>query len=227
MKIMIVGDVHNEFGILNNLINKKKPDLIIACGDFGYWPRFNNKPRGGTKSLSEIKLQTAQKLLWIDGNHEDFWSLRNRDSDEIEPGIIYMPRGSTYKLPDGRKILFMGGANSIDKHLRTVGIDWFPEETIKYSDFENLPDDDIDIFITHTCPSELVEKLKLRYYSKDREPSNIALSGLWDIYKPKLWIFGHWHQYLEIEMNNTQFYCLSAAGFYDKWWMWLPEKKEK
>jgi len=33
MKIMIVGDVHGEFGTLNTLINRRKPDMIIACGD--------------------------------------------------------------------------------------------------------------------------------------------------------------------------------------------------
>lgn len=221
MKTLIIGDIHNEFGILNDLINKKKPDLIICCGDFGYWPRFNNKPHGGTKQLSDIKLQTAEKLLWIDGNHEDFWSLRNRISDEIEPGIIYMPRGSTYKLPDGRTILFMGGAYSIDKHLRRIGVDWFPEETITQKDFNDLPNVDIDIFITHTCPLELVDLLLPKYLLKKEEPSNIALTELWKIYNPKLWFFGHWHQYLEVKIKNTQFYCLSAAGFYDKWWIWL------
>jgi len=223
MKTLIVGDVHNEFGHLNILINKKKPDLIICCGDFGYWPKFIHF--SNIKALSEIKLQGAEKLLWCDGNHEDHWELAKRESDEIEPGIIYMPRGSTYTLPDGRVILFMGGAHSIDKAYRKLGYDWFPEETIRQADFQNLPDVEVDIFVTHTCPSELVHDLIKKYPEKTFEPSNQALSELWRIYKPDLWFFGHWHQYLEVKMMGTQCYCLSAPGLGGRWWMWLPERR--
>ena len=181
----------------------------------------------GIVPLSKIKLQTAKKLLWVDGNHEDFWSLAERKSDEIAPGIVYMPRGSTYTLPDGRNVLFMGGALSIDKHLRKLGLDWFPEETITQRDFENLPNLKIDIFITHTCPAELTDKLKLKYTLKDLEPSNIALSELWKMYKPDLWFYGHWHQYLESKIENTECYCLADSGSDERWWMWLPTIKEK
>lgn len=221
-KIMIVGDVHGEFGELNKLINSKKPDMIIACGDFGYWP--NHKC-----DLTTIKLQGTKLLLWVDGNHEDFWALKDRKSDEIVPGIIYMPRGSTYTLEDGRNILFMGGAHSIDKIYRTVGIDWFPEETINQSDMMNLPDMKIDIFITHTCPYELVP-IMIKYYSgKDYEPSNQALSQLWDIYKPDLWYFGHWHKYLTGTLyDKTKWTALSMSRWPNgRWWCWLPEKEIK
>jgi len=222
MKILITGDIHNMFGRLNNVINKKKPDAIICCGDFGYWPRFNDR---GTEPLSNIKLQGAKWLRWCDGNHEDFESLKARKTDELEPGIIYMPRGSTYTLPDGRVILFMGGAHSIDKNMRKIGYDWFPEETIRQKDFMNLPDIKVDIFITHTCPTELVPILLKNYPEKNYEPSNYALSELWKIYKPDLWYMGHWHQFAEGDIEGiTKWTCLSAPGFGDRWWIWLPQK---
>jgi hypothetical protein len=225
MKILIVGDIHNKFGRLNSLLNQKKPDLTIACGDFGYWP--NEK---GCDELSKIKLQKEGSiLLWCDGNHENFWELKKRTSDEIEPDIIYMPRGSTYTLPDGRVIMFMGGAHSIDKHLRKFGIDWFPEETISYNDMQDLPDIKVDIFITHTCPAELVSTMvnNARYSGKDLEPSNQALSQLWYMYKPNLWYFGHWHKFNEgVLHSQTKWTALSAPGFGDRWWLWLPKKGE-
>lgn len=216
MKILITGDIHNEFGRLNELISRRRPNMVICCGDFGYWP---NKPWAAP--LTNIRLQGAEKLLWCDGNHEDHWALRDRETDELAPGIFYMPRGSTYELPDGRTILFMGGADSIDKQWRTEGDTWFREEIISQKDMMNLPDMKIDIFVTHTCPSELV--LDLTKYSplKREEPSNIALSQLWKIYKPDLWYLGHWHKYLETSMFGTKVYCLSAPGFGDRWWMWL------
>jgi hypothetical protein len=67
----------------------------------------------------------------------------------------------------------------------------------------------------------------LKYYpEKAREPSNTALSELWKIYKPKLWIFGHWHHYNKGIMMGTQWYALSYPGEATRWWMWLPEKEE-
>ena len=220
IKTIIVGDLHNEFGFLNTLINRKKPDLVICCGDFGYWPNIKN-----VHQLSEIKLHDC-KLLWCDGNHEDHWSLENRTSNELAPGVFYMPRGSTYKLNDGRNILFMGGAHSIDKDSRILGLDWFPEETISQKDMMNLPNINIDIFITHTCPSELVLELSKYYYGKNLESSNVALSNLWNIYRPELWYFGHWHKFKNgLLHNKTKWTALSAPRWFtDRWWTWLPEK---
>ena len=220
MRILVVGDIHNSFGRLNELLHKKRPDLIISVGDFGYWPKWM-----GSEKLERINTHGA-KLLFCDGNHEDHWSLRDREQDELAPNIIYMPRGSTYELDDGRTIMFMGGAHSIDKHLRTIGWDWFPEEIIRPIDMENLPETKVDIFITHTCPSELVLDMIKFYPEKVGEPSNIALSELWKIYKPKLWIFGHWHHYNEGVLMGTKWNALSYPREGTRWWMWLPEKED-
>ena len=219
MKILVVGDIHNEFGRLNSLINNKRPDLILQCGDFGIWP---NVPWGAP--VSNVKTQGA-KLLFCDGNHEDHWSLKERESDELAPNVIYMPRGSTYELEDGRTIMFMGGADSIDKHLRREGVDWFREEVLTPSALADLPDKKIDIFITHTCPLELVHDMLKYYPEKQREPSNHALSALWQMYKPKLWIFGHWHHYKEGLLFGTKWYALSHPYGGSRWWMWLPTKE--
>ena len=219
MKVLVLGDLHNEFKELNKLISKKRPDIVICCGDFGYWPKWS-----GALKLSDIKPQGA-KIYWIDGNHDDHWSIRDREKDELEKDIIYMPRGSTMKLDDGRNILFMGGAYSIDKHLRTEGWDWFREETISYADMENLPDEEVDIFITHTCPEELVLDLLSKYPEKGLEPSNRALTELRKIYKPDLWIFGHWHHYREGTLFGTKWYALSYPLEGSRWWMWLPERR--
>jgi Icc-related predicted phosphoesterase len=217
MTTMLVGDLHNQFSNLNVLINRHKPDTVICCGDFGYWPRWQ-----ASQKISDIKPQGA-KIYWIDGNHEDHWAIRDRETDEIEKDIIYMPRGSTMKLEDGRNALFMGGALSIDKNQRREGWDWFPEETISYANMQDLPEEKVDIFITHTCPEELVDEL-IKYYPEKRgEPSNVALSQLWKMYKPELWIFAHWHHYKEGNLFGTKWHALDYPN-HGRWWMWLPER---
>ena len=207
-----------EFGALNDLINKKHPDMIICCGDFGYWPNVS-----WGAPLSNIKLQGTKKILWCDGNHEDHWRLKERKSDEMEPGIIYMPRGSVYTLEDGRTIMFMGGADSIDKQHRTEGVSWFSEEVITQKDLYNLPDIKIDIFITHTCPKELVPEMLKYDDRKTNDPSNEALSALWQIYKPKLWFFGHWHVCKSGMLGETKWQALGAPRLGSKWWMYLSD----
>lgn len=221
-KVLVTGDIHNEFGKLNEIINVKRPDLIICCGDFGYWPKWVKY--GSAAPIENIKTHGA-KLLFCDGNHDDHWSLRDREKDELAPNIFYMPRGSTYELDDGRTILFMGGADSIDKNMRVLGRDWFPEEVITYSNLHNLPEIKIDIFITHTCPAELVLDMLKFYPEKKFEPSNEALSELWKMYEPKLWIFGHWHYYKHGSLFGTEWYALSYPRQGTRWWMWLPGKE--
>lgn len=58
MSIVVTGDIHGEFSKLNDLINKKRPELILCCGDFGYWPKFT-----WFEQISNIKTHGA-KLLW-------------------------------------------------------------------------------------------------------------------------------------------------------------------
>jgi len=218
MNIIVTGDIHGKFNYLNALINKYKDklNLVICCGDFGYWPNLDD---------AHTKIKThGIPLLWCDGNHEDHWALRDRDSDEIAENVFYMPRGSIYVLEDGRRILFMGGADSIDKASRKLGVDWFPEETIKQSDMIGLTDKKVDILITHTCPTELYSILTKFYYLKPMEPSNYALSELWKQYQPDLWFFGHWHHYKEGKLGKTKWYSLSCTESDSRWYTWIPQK---
>jgi hypothetical protein len=206
--VIITGDIHGEWGKLNALINKKKPDILIVCGDFGYWPAMWD--------LDKI-VPAETKILWCDGNHEDFWALKQANP-EVVPGVFYMKRGSVYTLPDNRKVLFMGGASSTDKEMRTFGVDWFPEETISWADMEDLPDHRIDIVISHTCPNEFYKQLSSLYSHND--PSRVALSYVLEKYRPLLWYFGHFHAFRKGKFEDTHWTALNMAGS-TGWWVKL------
>jgi hypothetical protein len=124
----------------------------------------------------------------------------------------------------------MGGANSIDKDRRIVGVSWWPEEIISQSDFQNLPEENIDMFITHTCSNELYDNfiqhgLGGRYTPrKDIDPSYHALSTLWEMYKPTQWFFGHFHLNMSGTYEGTRWQALSCPMFGSgAWWMELTE----
>lgn len=214
--VVVMGDVHREFGALNVWINKKRPSLILQCGDFGYWPRWTEKT---------VPALHGGDLLFCDGNHEDHESLKRLEYPEVYPGVRHMPRGSVFTLPDGRTVLFMGGADSIDKHLRTPGKDWFPEELISESDIYQLPEASVDIVISHTSPREF----NIPYMTeseKSRDPPCMALSHVLHKYRPKLWYFGHWHFFGQGTYKSSgsaswecRWTALDRINGFSRWWI--------
>jgi Icc-related predicted phosphoesterase len=233
-KILIVGDLHAEWYRLNSLAAKHRPEIILQVGDLGWWPREHGKT-GVTDmrhKFNQYTLKTAgAKLYFCPGNHEDWWDLlKYTEPTELFSNVIYMPRGSTLTLPDGRVILFMGGGVSIDKQERVLGYDWFPEETISYADFEKVPEGiHVDIVVSHTCPGYFKTELDIgNWKAKDnwwsakyRDPSCDALSQLLERFNPSLWFFGHFHKYRTAMYRNTRWYCLNKVAEAG-WWMFLP-----
>lgn len=218
--IIVVGDVHGDFGTLNSFISKKRPKIILQCGDFGFFPHLNLfrlDTMGNQRRLEKKDPKVGNaKLYWAPGNHEDYWELQNITSNEIWKNVFYMKRGSILTLPDKRNVLFMGGADSRDKNTRTLGIDWFPEENITQKDVMSIPDNvKIDIVISHTCPNEF----DIGVYDKDFNRE--ALSYILNTYKPSLWYCGHWHKYKTGFTNDCRWTVLNHSWSCDRWWDWL------
>ena len=233
--IAVIGDIHGYWPPINEFINKKNPDIILQCGDFGYWPKFHNTRKIHNNEYETIehnnryagicferrekkwnqyglKMQNTH-MYFCPGNHEDWNSLLKLNEFErtIMPGVHYMERFSTLELPDGRIVMFIGGADSIDKGIRTIGIDWFPEEVITYKEMMYIPDIKVDIIISHTCPEEFMDSMKNRSKGIYSDPTRKALSQILEYYKPDLWYFAHFHKTYKGMYNNTRWYCLNMA----------------
>ena len=238
--VMIIGDLHGNWAPLNSLINKKHPDIILQCGDFGWWPRMHGRPKRKIRdNLGRIikpwdqygiKCQNSE-IFWCAGNHEDWeeLELRNAVPSVIAKNIYYMKRGAIMTLPDGRIVLFMGGALSTDKNSRTPNIDWFYQELIPYSEFFKLQEnkiEKIDVVISHTCPSEFNAKLSGKqpytgWEYKFMDCSQQVLSAILNEYKPSLWYFGHFHVTAEGKHKNTNWYCLNCPDNGSRWWRYI------
>jgi len=223
MKIIVVGDVHARWQHLNRLIRSESPDIILQVGDFGIW---NDRP-------IDVKNERGTKIYFCDGNHEDYNILRmfNEDMNEIAPGIFYMRRGSTLTLPDGRNVLFMGGAQStIISPGQITGFDLFPkDEIISSGDLDRCPNPKemtIDIVISHTCPHHALGEMQKYDMNKKRDCCPIALWQIMDTFNPKLWYFGHWHHFKQGEAAGCKWTALNYASFREtepeeKWWITL------
>jgi len=253
--ILVMGDLHCTWQKPNMLMAKHKPSIVLQCGDFGWWPKWHKTthvshgtyrvdPMTGIRKAAPFNQYGLKpgdaKVYWCPGNHED-WEDLNRQADSHNPipvevckNVFYMPRCSTLDLPDGRKVLFMGGAASTDKEWRRYRYDWFPEEVITQADVYNLPEDiDVDIVVSHTSPSwfkpELFEKsddwkqTDSYWLEKFRDPSCLALDVVWERYRPSLWFFGHYHVAKVGKYRNTQWFALNKE-MDTGWWTFLPRR---
>lgn len=214
MKFLILGDVHGEWEDLNVTISRairEHPDIthIVQVGDFGYgWP--GSKPFKASRSFftnETMAIYNAAARLWIDGNHENFDRLET-DGDAWQPGWRHMPRGTVLEI-ENKRIMFFGGASSIDKADRTPHISWWPQESITYGQVRKAMEDGgpIDAIFSHEHPSSVP-------YSDIRHNGNIfgktdkdMLEVLRQHYRPAAWFFGHHHDGDTGIVDGTEWVC--------------------
>lgn len=201
MKCLILGDVHGFWADMNITINRAllaHPDIthIIQVGDFGYG--WGGKPFKFSNSYfnhEQRALLENIECMWLDGNHENFDKLDN-DGGILQPGWKHMPRGSVVEI-DGYRLMFFGGASSIDRANRTEGVSWWRQENITYSQVCKALEEangPIDALFSHE--HALCVPYSDNKYKTEDMPSKSnrqLLQGLVDGLKPKFHFFGHHH----------------------------------
>lgn len=234
MKIIVCGDIHCDWPPLNKLINKKKPDIILQCGDYGWWPHLNGNRLGlSRKRWNQFGVKNHQngvrtKIFWCPGNHENWDSIDEFGGKvfEIQDDIFCCPFGHTMELPTGETVLFAGGADSIDKLGRIEGHSWWPQELISQEEMDNLPDVKVDIVISHTVPRTFmgIFQAQFRGHVKSygpHDPSTFALDLVFEKYRPKKWFSGHFHQHMVGEYLGCKWVGLDMPGHGGRWWIEL------
>ena len=232
--VYVVGDLHGYFKPLNAFIKANKPQVILCCGDFGYWRKntWNVRLKDNSNFIEDI-VNSNTKIYWCDGNHEDHDALdklkEGRDLRfpiSVRRNIYYCPRGSTIEV-NGQTILFMGGAKSTDKWARTEHIDWFEQETISPNDIANVKAEKVDVVISHTCPeSVFVSPLLERTGWDIRDESREYLETILKMYKPKQWFFGHHHSFGMREIKKCLFTMLDYPE-HNQWSIWYTRLGEE
>lgn len=223
-----------------------KSATIIQVGDFGFgFPtkrqrkKFsknesifdpNNPPMWDTDDFCQwikkrAKKENKARIITCGGNHDN-WNMlyslcrEQGDSDLIElvPGseVYYARRGAMIEV-DGINHLFLGGAESTDKHKRTPSLDWWDREEPDREEFEeffdHLNSGLVHTVVTHDAP------LRVPIYRSRRSSSHtpvmlensLALSE----HKPRRWYFGHHHVLNKWDIEGTKFYC---CGFHGEYW---------
>jgi hypothetical protein len=221
--ILYAGDIHGKAKYVAEIDRKavkEGVEYVIQVGDFGIqWDESCEISKYFEETRRNHKYPT-----WITcgGNHDNWeqWShlskgRRNSDLIELAPGCWFAQRGSVHML-EGIKHLFLGGAESIDKHHRVQGQDWWPEETPSYAEFSQFADalerDKPEVVVTHDAPMSV----KIAKINRDKNPTPINLSNIIKLstHKPSRWYFGHHHVVDRWVINGTTYYCCGFHGQY-------------
>jgi len=211
MKTRFVGDIHGSYKDLS-VFDIEGVDTRIQVGDFNlesykYWRVYGNKISDGfTLKEHLFKYPT----FFIDGNHDAFNNPSIKpDSTKIckvNENLFYIPRGFI-----SGSVLFIGGANSIDKIKRKEGFDWFPEEEITKEQYNRIMNIEkrIEVVVSHSAPITLLNQIpEIRPYMME---CSLLLNDIFMKHNPALWIFGHFHHSIQKSFRNCFFVGLNIA----------------
>jgi hypothetical protein len=179
--VVLAGDWHGNWKWATHAVERahemlsevgESRKIIIQLGDFGFRIPVRTGPESeenlsALHSISLLLEDAGMELWWIDGNHEDWLGIRRLIAEAGTapqlpypvalplpgmPAIRYLPRGTRWKWA-GRRWLAVGGAVSVDKLLRTPGVDWHPDEEVTEEEAERIiATGPADVLLSHDVP---------------------------------------------------------------------------
>ncbi|WP_025144554.1 metallophosphoesterase [Pedobacter jeongneungensis] len=227
MKIQIISDLHQEFGVSE--LSFENADLVILAGDINL----------GTKGIEWVKQNISDKpVIYVLGNHKYYkgtypntlnkivalakgsnihvlennfvefegirfhgatlWTDFSLLGNPVEYGIICQSKMNDYKLI--RRDPSYSKLRTIDTYkIHQLSKNWLQKSLAESKGYKN-------VVITHHAPS--IQSLPSLY--KDDPVSSAYASNLEDMigqYKPAYWIHGHIHTPVRYKIDQTEIIC--------------------
>jgi len=180
--MILIGDVHGLYYDWKAIV--KKHEQTIQLGDFG----FGFSKRNDDKVREFLKMYERNKYhLFLRGNHDDPAVCRSMPN--------YLGDYGTFEYK-GQTVFYLGGGDSIDKHMRLPGISWWEDEQLSMTQLQNAIDlycvKNPDIVLTHEPPESIKQSMSM-FREKFKSRTGQALQGMLEKHPPKLWVFAHMH----------------------------------
>jgi Icc-related predicted phosphoesterase len=208
---IILGDTHGEWKTV--FYNIKQKDIsnatIIHVGDVGVG--FKKSEKEELEVLMRVNEFLAERnieMLAIRGNHDnpDYFNGSYRFSN-----LKLLADYTTLTLND-EQFMFVGGAISIDRHMRTDGLDYWSSEKFQFNE-DRIKGQKCDVLVTHTAPKwlGLNSKGPIQWHlNQDKnlweelEQERQDMNYLYNRMQPKKFYCGHFHMRMEIMNEYTQ-----------------------
>ena len=192
-----IGDVHGEVKKYLKLI--EDCDASIQVGDMG---------------IGFVKIPKVEgNHGWIRGNHDDP-NMAAKHPNNIKDGTFW----------EDESMFFVGGAWSIDWEWRQSyemmngKKIWWPNEEVGVNEFQKIIDYYTlckpEIMVTHDCPTIMAEQIN-SHHSWDKSKTRQALDVMFETWKPEVWIHGHHHINLTVDISGCRFFSLAELAVLD------------
>ena len=207
MSNLYLGDTHGNWAVLartvEGVLDKHPVQRIVQIGDCGV---YRYAWAEGFVNLYGIPLE------FIDGNHEDHDFIWSGDYASKFVGVTYIPRGT---IRDG--VLYIGGAESIDKEYQIAQGSWSADEQVSIEDRDRTiaaieaymaSGSRIHTVVAHDTTYEganhiLDNEIGARYKSFSRTHERLEM--IFEVARPDRWIHGHWHIPCRYCINGCEF----------------------
>ena len=222
--------------------SKCENTYIIILGDGGflwYKDRYSGKDGKLIKTLEKWLCELGSCILVVPGNHENYNRIyggnkliinkyHHRETQYAKYSFRYSNdfKGATYEVSDhiwytsrygeyeieGKTILVLGGARSLDQGFRIPNKEWFIEETFSIEEKDEIFEKytkDYDYVFAHTCPDSVLKEIygSINY----RDNNSEFFSKLMNWISVKDWYFGHLHpERINNKWNNGDFDKLNS-----------------
>jgi hypothetical protein len=193
--LRIIGDVHGHFSSYHHLIKKAQQTLQVGDFGFDYTTLRNVDPK-------------CHRIL--PGNHDNY--------NKVGDWPHFLGDYGNHNVPGFGDIFYVRGGLSIDRHIRTEGVNWWQDEelgmTASYKALAEYSRIKPQFVVTHTCPTTVIPYVTL---SMDIRPSRTSqlLEQMFAVHQPARWVFGHFHRSFEKDIDGTRFTCLPELGCLD------------
>ena len=216
--IYITGDTHRDFSRFYKL-KKDSNNMLIVLGDVGINYCLNEEDKNCKEYLKKLKL----KLFCVRGNHEErpenISTYKEVEMfggkvfiEEEYPNLIFAKDGETYNI-DGKKILVIGGAYSVDKQYRLLhGYKWFKDEQLTKEEMdtilEKVKGKHFDIVLSHACPYKY-EPREVFMQGLDQSKVDKSMENFLDEIEENIsydkWYCGHYHTEKQVDKLEFMF----------------------
>ena len=233
MRVLIIGDVHGRHRELAELLRQVQTDYRIEAGiqvgDYGFYADAMARAR-------EQKVRYPVPVHAIDGNHEDHGWLRQAVRSGLarqwqeESNLFYQPRPSIARF-GASTVGFLGGALHVDRPQHHNLRSGFPNYILRRHCEQAAAlfnRERPSLIVTHSCPSRIgigvqsapdfENGVAEHIHAAGFDPGprddcgEAELSRLWGElqYKPRGWVFGHFHRAHEVVVEGTRFVGIGA-----------------
>jgi hypothetical protein len=205
--MIILGDVHGDINtclcVAKKHTKKGHTDTVLQIGDLGIGfnvPPFLGIPFKHTGwPVFDVVKKLPKNFHFFVGNHDNRQLAKKLKSCLGDYGEF-------------ENVFFVSGAQSHDQWARVEGVSWWSDEELNQLQADDClfqwKTSECETIIAHDCPQSIAEAY-LRVPS--RCITRKLLQAMIEARRPKLVVFGHHHQHLDIVVDRTRFICLAIG----------------